>query len=220
MDRIHPSWIDDLLARQSPAVARLVLEALPATTTARLAVAPVSSCGDLPDWVRPLLVRMVLGQLAPMPAGEATSAQAPAQLALLRSERLHDVLTRLGLLALALLVRKAAGPDIVEQVTRALPGPLRRRFQVALSLEIPALPHPPQSLPLTGGADTERRLVALACGLLAPRLTRRLRRQVAQRLPRELGLPLWQATVAPRSTPGESLQLLSLADRLALEDGT
>jgi hypothetical protein len=218
LERIHPSWLDHLISQQSPRVAALVLRTLPATVTSRLESAAAAPPREPPGWVRPWLVRAVLGGLEPMPGELASPPTAAPMLPRLPQARLQGTLTRIGLLVLASLVRQAADPALAERVGHEVPGALRRYLLDALELPLPRLGPGPGALPNVD-VDMPGRLVSMACALLEQRLPRRTRRQLAQRLPRDVGLTLWSSSASPPEGEEDELtRLLGLAWPVETED--
>jgi len=209
MDRIHPSWIRHLLEAQRPEVARVVLAALPATIVAStgLELDGTWDPAGVPPWVRAQLLRRVLGSLEPMPPGAAVEDPAPCRVLDLPLAALEGLLARLGVVLLARLTRRAEDPALVDSAGQSVPPDLGPLFRRALDDELP-LPRELAALALPAAGEMRRRLQSLALAALGAALPPMSRRQLAQRLPRELGLPLWTRCGPPVMEPA------ALADAL------
>jgi len=204
LERVDPSWIEHLLQRESAAVAGIVLEALPAAVAARLALDAAPPPGAILPWVRARLCRSVLTVIEPMPPQRKTADPRPEELACLDRAELEQLLTAVGLLELARLVRQAEDPRLPARVEATLPRGLQPCFAKALAtdlsapptrstgLQLPALPRASSSSLHAGADSMDRRLLGLALQVLGPALDRQGRRQLAQRLPRPVSLPLWR----------------------------
>lgn len=216
LDRIHPGWIRHLLEAQRPEVARVVLAALPATVVARagLELDGTWDPSGVPPWVRAQLLRRVLGSLEPMPVRSAVEEPAPDRLVDLPLAALEGLLTRLGVVLLAWLTRRAGDPTLIDSAEQRVPPELGSLFRRAVDADRP-LPRELAALTLPGAGEMRRRLQSLALAAVGASLAPSLRRQLAQRLPRELGLPLWTRRGPPATGPS------TLADalRLAREEG-
>jgi hypothetical protein len=238
LEQVHPSWIQHVIERESPAVQAVLLSALPTAVLSRLGLEQgPAPRPDLPAWVRPVLCRRVLGVFGPMPPATPTDAsplERLEQLATWPVERLSATLTQLGLIVLASSATHTKDPSLAEAARAALPPALARRFDQAAKLELALPPQRqdhrgtspdtkgrrqarPQRRPDAG--PPEGRLLALGVELLAAGTPARAARQIAQRLPRQQGLPLWERrNTADALAKGQLLQLLQLADRWAREE--
>jgi hypothetical protein len=214
LDQVHPSWLRHLLERQPPTVARLVMEALPSAILDRLGQEerhpePL----DVQGWVRAVLCRRVLGQLEPMPPplepGEEITLRA---LPRLPAQHLVPLLCDLGLLVLAQLVSRAADPALLESVAASLPVAMRQRFRRAASSSLPRLRDTASLLGRTAEIPIQERLCRLALQIVVPTLAPHEQRQLAQRLPHDLGLIALQ--VAPSPSGGQAAGGATAADLL------
>lgn len=212
LDRIHPSWIQHLLAAQRWEVARVVLAALPAAVVARSGLEPDPTWdpAGVPPWVRAQLLRRVLGPLEPMPSGSAVDDPTPGRLVALPLAALEGLLARLGVVLLARLARRAKDPALVDSAGRSVPPDLGPLFRRALDAPLP-LPRELAALTLPSAGEVRRRLQSLALAAIGTVLAPPLRRQLAQRLPRELGLPLWTRRGPPAADPTALVEALRLA---------
>jgi hypothetical protein len=214
LDQVHPSWLRQLLERQHPKVAQLVMDALPSAILDRLG----QEAGQRPEplevqgWVRSVLCRRVLGQLEPMPPPLGPGEEiTPHTLARLPAQRLVPLLSDVGLLALAQLVARAADSALLQTVGASLPPAMRPRFLRALELRLPPLRTTVSALGPGSGLPMQERLCRLALQTVVPTLAPHEQRQLAQRLPQELGLIAMQMAASPADGAADVTELLQTA---------
>lgn len=207
LERVHPSWVQELLEREPAPVIRVVSQVLPPGLLELLVLpalpeAPVR----IPSSLQGQILRAVLGRLAPMPPAPPPDVadaplERPEELLGWELERLEQTLVRAGCLTLAALVR---GEEALQaRVITSLSPPHDELLRLALGRPnalppvrvLPRIAMPP----LAGGSRADRMLAGLACQLLAAALPPTVGRQLAQRLPRELGLPLVDPPANPET---------------------
>jgi hypothetical protein len=232
LDQVHPSWLQQILEQEPFEVIQAALSVLPPATIDALVLPepPRARPSELPGRVLAQIFRSVLSRIEPMPDPAlqqgAGSEREPAHLSEIvgwSSSRLEATINHLGCLALAALLVRAEESSVRtlrEQVLERMEEPYRAKVAQACSSseELPIVPIR-QLGDVTSGPVGTRLLFRLGARLLATGLSRagRTRRQLAQRLPRKLGLVVLEpadreATSADRRV---ILPLVRLADRWA-----
>jgi len=224
LERVHPSWIQRLLDEESPAVAAVAIQGLPAAMLTALDLPALIEPAPAPSaHVRRRLYELVWGRLAPMPA-EAVAP--PRQLTSWEElpawtpARLKAALTRLGCLVFGGIISKI-GPASRETLAQqdALVhrfGPFAAAIRAAQQDPIPLAcdlkpPDPDHNEPAR--AVRELGLQAASRELPSPWAV-----QTAQLLPRDEGRILCAAgpDSSEEQPPGASvLSSLARADALA-----
>jgi hypothetical protein len=213
LERIDPSWVEALLVGEPPTIVGAVAQSLPGELVGQVAAPAAPSL--LPAAVRVLVCRVVLGRLAAMPPqAPLAELRAMAELPSWSADRLRgvlDVLGRLALAALAARVDPELRRGLLDRLSTPLADAVRRAMdrpplRVSRLISVDAIDLVP--------VEAMLRLGILVLGA-APDLV--CREQVAQLLPRRLGLPLLDADrgVAEAHPLLESLQR---ADREAREE--
>lgn len=231
LERVHPSWIQALLERESAPVVQVVVRSLTPELRQLLVLPALPSTPPRASGaIQAQILRSVLGQLCSMPPAADSPPDAPLQrygdLLGWRRGRLEAALEALG--ALALASGLSADPALRERTLAGLPRPtaalLRRALARPLALS-------PRSLPLRPGTlqGQDQPLLRLGIQLMGRACPQggEVRRQLAQRLPRELGQPLLAAASPESSAASEDpldpallLRLCGEADALARDEET
>jgi hypothetical protein len=205
LERVHPSWIQALLEREPAPVVQVVVRSLPPALKQMLVLPALTSAPPRASGaIQAQILRSVLGQLCSMPP-PPTDSRSDEAVPLRYEDLLGWSLSRLeaaleGLGALALASSLKIDPTLRERLaglpsrTAAL---LRRALARPLSLS-------PRELPVRSGAlqGQGQPLLRLGIQLLGRACpdAGEVRRQLAQRLPREQG----QALLEPEERAEES----------------
>jgi hypothetical protein len=213
IERIHPSWLQPLVDGEPPEIAELLSQALPAELLAQLQIhRPPSRRSHLPPALRPFLLRQILKPLQSMPSARTVGASLERLEDLVHwpEPRLRQALLHLGCLIAASLMQRPEAKGLWKiEVPPSYASKINRAPAVGKPIPSESL-RPPEISP----PSFEALLLDLVSQLIGPALGSELQRQVAQRLPRELGQYLLQPATASISD-GPARSLLRYADEWA-----
>jgi hypothetical protein len=221
LHRVHASWIEHLLAEESPLLSAAVWETLPSDVASRLKP-PRARTPERPHALPPALrgeiCRAVLGSLVPMPSprSEDASLQCLDHLPAWPPERVQAALECLGCLVVAAVAGRTEA-FVAARVADAMAPRHRVRVREAMAA-------PPILLPrgLRPGPARRDPLELVAYGLgadvLRPALAPMTRRQAAQLLPRPIGSMLLEGGPGRREAEAV-LGLFRRADAWARGEG-
>lgn len=183
---------------------------LPGAVRSRLGQRGAAGGVSPPPAVRLQICRLLFGELLPMPPEQGPQGAelcALEDLARWSGQRVHATLEHLGCLVLAAIAARAE-LELRQELLAAV-GPVHRH-RVARALAAPPIPLCRGVRPPPPAAMAAELVVSgLASRALRPTLDGRLARQVAQLLPRRIGILLLE----PPAAPGDAEEMLSLLRR-------
>lgn len=212
MGRVHPSWVQHLLDKESPAVVAVAIQGLPAALVSELVLPPLPEPAlDPPLKVRRQVYQLVLGLLEAMPAeaeGEPLALTDWADLPSWRPARVRQSLLQLGCLVLGALIEKgdpSRGATLLSHFATYA-------AQITAAMQRP-IPLPRTILPPSMDQQQPREvLMLLGLQSAGPCIPERCRRQVAQLLGRPEGLCLLEGIAEDQRQRATMLAVMRRAD--------